>query len=232
MSHGINNSGMDQASSSSSSHSKVPHGIWKDPNPAKEAAFKAGGGGGRGGKGSTPVSTPTYSEVELELARKKDLIMKVNNYKNSDIFKKMGFFKDMKIPVLTEKDSLALVEGVYNDIKTLLHMEGKRIMVSDGFDALLRGGCGIAQNFGVGGLDGFTEFCLQQDVVETCFQPELEEIAIELSNSLVPNPYMRLGLKVFRVWKDFNELRKMESIKQSLANRKSGSSSSGKEEAE
>lgn len=216
MSHGINNSGMDQASSSSSSHSKVPHGIWKDPNPAKEAAFKAGGGG-RGGKGSNPV--PTYSEVELELARKKDLIMKVNNYKNSDIFKKMGFFKDMKIPVLTEKDSLALVEGVYNDIKTLLHMEGKRIMVSDGFDALLRGGCGIAQNFGVGGLDGFTEFCLQQDVVETCFQPELEEIAIELSNSLVPNPYMRLGLKVFRVWKDFNELRKMESIKQSLANR-------------
>lgn len=209
-SHSINNSGVSSSSSSSSSSSKFGN-LWKGappPEPPSKKASKA--------QEASFKNLQTQTQAEIDSIEKKKIIAKIQNYINSPVFKELGYFKDLKISVPTERDSLDHVEQVYDAMKSVIHIQTKRMMVLNMFEGLLTAGCQGAKSMFQLDTDDFASFVLQPEVLQTELQPELEEIAIELGNSLIPNPYVRVGMKLFNLWKNFQDLKKAHGLIEGL----------------
>lgn len=159
-------------------------------------------------------------EEEIQLRKKSEYASKIEQYLSSP--KLAGYFQGANIKVPHESHSLEAFEGTYNLIKKMITMESKRFVVDNFFETVVTMGEEAAVNLlGREDIKGFSEFCLHPQVKDQLFQPELEEISIEISDALVPNPYTRLGIKLFRAWKDFKmmqELERQQELKETQSN--------------
>lgn len=211
MSHAINADSM--ASSSSSKALDVPHDIWKDPNP------KSTGGRGKKQESSSPSTSSSSSPTPPPPPspdKKKELIFKIDMYLRSPIFRKMGCFMDGQIKSPKESDSLESIEQVYQMVTGIVKMGSKRMMSRHMFQMFLEGGEQFGKRLLHLPCEGFSEFCLCPENIDF-FQPELEEIAIEMSNALMPRPEMRILVKLFHMWKEFQIEQKLNETKEQLA---------------
>lgn len=212
MSHAISSS-PGAATAPLSKGMSIPQSAWKDPNPnstktriPKSASFSESASSSASSSSSRAASShanPPLTPLQNETSRKKDLIMKTDMYLKSPIFRKMGYFEDMNIKVPTEAQPLALIEQTYELVRSVVTMESKRMMTHHCFEALLSVGEGTAVNlFQVSTAVGFADFCISNSQE---FQPEMEEIAIEFGNSMIPDPKMRMGIKIVRMWKTYQD---------------------------
>lgn len=188
----------------------IPQSAWKDPNPktqkiSKSQSFSASSSSNSSSSSSSPSSFNQLSPQQEELAEKKILIGKTEQYLRSPIFQKMGYFKDMNIKIPPETSPLALIKQTYELVRSVVTMESKRMMTHHIFETILSAGEGCATHlFQLHSAVGFAEFCISNSQE---FQPEMEEISIEFGNSLIPDPKLRIALKVARMWKSFQDER-------------------------
>lgn len=197
------------SSTSFSSNLSVPNDVWKDPNPGKEGKLRAE-------KQSEPrLSTPKKSAAETdkilkerEQNLKRDLIIKIDSYLNSPIFQKMGYFEDVHIKSPKDTDSLDSIQQSYDLVQSVVRLGSKRVMTMTAFETILGAGETMGKQFFQMNTDGFADFCTHP-ANKDFFQPELEEISIELSNTFLPDPKVRLMIKILKMWGEFKTAREM-----------------------
>lgn len=106
---------------------------------------------------------------------------------------------DIKPPKAT--DSLESLQALDKTLVGFMHRASKEIMVQRIFEGFVQGGeLGLVQFLKMDHARGLAAAILED---KEAFQPELEEIAIELSDSYVPSAKMRLLMKVVHVATEF-----------------------------
>jgi len=102
---------------------------------------------------------------------------------------------DIKPPKAT--DSLESLQALDKTLVGFMHRASKEIMVERMFEGFVNAGeMGLVMFLKMDHARGISQAILQD---KEAFQPELEEIAIELSDSYVPSAKMRLLMKVVHV---------------------------------
>lgn len=203
-------------SSSSSKGLDVPTDTWKDILPKESNSSSRG-------KKSTPQQPPPPQplsqkeinerrEKDLE-DRKKELIFKSEMYLKSPVFKHLGYFENcnFKIPKIT--DSYETVQSLYDSIEGIVMMGSKRLMTRSIFTMFLDVGETTGSRFLHLPTAGFSAFCMAN---LDKFEPELEQISIELSNKIMPDPKLRLLIKTYEMWKEFQMMENSELLKQKM----------------
>lgn len=157
------------------------------------------------------------SMEELEKREKTDLRIKIEQYLTSPILR--VYFEDSPIRPPAEHAPIDAWRACYGLIKKVITMESKRYVCDNMFETAVELAQDGAQNFL--GMDcylpngkSFADFCLDPEVKNQMFQPELEEISIELSDWLVPDPKVRLLFKLFRAWKNFQKIKEIHQSKE------------------
>lgn len=133
-----------------------------------------------------------------ETREKTELFTKITEYFESESFAK---FIPSHIKAPRPSDSMETLLAIYESIKTSKNRAAKRLIVENLFDSILQG-----VELGAVGILHWNHFLgLAEDLKSNRddFQPELEELAIEMSNSWVPDAKGRLALKVFRRMKKY-----------------------------
>ena len=106
---------------------------------------------------------------------------------------------DIKPPKAT--DSLESLQALDKTLVGFMHRASKEIMVQRIFEGFIQGGeLGLVQFLKMDHARGLAAKILED---KEAFQPELEEIAIEMSDSYVPSAKMRLLMKVVHVATEF-----------------------------
>lgn len=200
------------SSTSFSSSLSVPNDVWKDPNPGKEGKTKTEP------RPSPPPSTKKSAAEtdkyikEREQNLKRDLIIKIESYLKSPIFQKMGYFEDVHIKSPKDTDSLETVQQAYDLVQSVVRMGSKRVMTMTAFETILGAGEAMGKQFNLN-TDGFANFCISETPF---FQPELEEISIELSNSFLPDPKVRLCIKIIKMWGEFKTAKEIMAYQEQM----------------
>ena len=213
MSQAINNSSLSKGGAGGSlpkpDMKKYEHLGWKDPDPSKQAPSSSSSSSSYKPSSRKVAAPPPPQQTDDE--RKTSLILKISSYLTSPIYQKLGYFRDVKVQIPSERDSLVHVEQIYEQLRSLLHIENKRMITHNLYEGLCTAGCTAGKNLlGLEGMDDFAALLLRPDVMEEVFQPELEEIAIEMSNGWIPNPYVRVALKAFNLYREIDLLNKRE----------------------
>ncbi len=127
---------------------------------------------------------------------REDLYCKILSYFDSEELAKFIPTGDKRPKA---SDSLEVLQAQHKSIVRNMNMSAKRIMVDTMYTAFANTTeQALVKFFQVHNAVGVTQRILEAKE-EKFFQPELELIAIELSNSMVPNPYIALALKTYAV---------------------------------
>lgn len=161
---------------------------------------------GRPPKSATQASEKK-SEEDQQLQRKMELSVKIEQYLKSP--KLRFYFQDNPIKPPPEHASLEAFQACYDLIKKVIAMESKRILVDSLFETVISSGSDFSDQFLGTNTSGFADFCLHPDVKDQMFQPELEEISIEISDWMVPDPKIRLLFKILRAYQDFKKIKEI-----------------------
>lgn len=133
-----------------------------------------------------------------ETREKTELFTKITEYFESESFAK---FIPSHLKAPRPSDSMETLLALYESIKTARNRSAKRVIVNNLFDSILQG----VEIGAVGILHWHHWQGLADDLSanKDDFQPELEELAIEMSNSWVPDAKSRLALKVLQRMKKY-----------------------------
>lgn len=125
----------------------------------------------------------------------RDKARQLLEYKKSKVF--ASVFEDFELPKNFSLDSPAgVIEQAWREASSLLHGDCKRKFVDSIFDQIFSfGETAMVQYFNMGEMEGLADVAM---VNKESFQPELEELAIQLSSDYVPSPMFRLGMKMFQ----------------------------------
>jgi hypothetical protein len=192
--------------SSSSSSSSIPSSMYMSKTP-KESAHSSPAPPRV--KQPPQVSKPELKALEDEIRakRKQSIMVTCEQRAKSQYLKK--YWEENPVPIPKPSDSLEAWEACDILQRKVMTMETKRILVDDFLETGLGIGLGVAGGFGwVDPEDqDFANFILQPEIKNKYLQPEMEEIAIDLSDSLVPRPEIRLCVKLFKAWKEFKMIK-------------------------
>lgn len=158
--------------------------------PAPNAAPKA-----------APKAQTKAHEAADEEKRRQNLLSKIDGYlePNKPLRQMIGEKLAQEIEDTLESRRKVMtadvLEEVYTRIVNALRSTFKRRMVEQGFRAFLTGSEKFMVQFlQYENLAGIADAAYENK--EDLFEPELSELAIELDNSMVPGPKLRLGLKL------------------------------------
>lgn len=142
-----------------------------------------------GKKGKEPEGEP--SSAETKKADRSSLFVKVHGYLTS---KPLQPYIPPGIKMPTEGASIEVLEATYKQIQDGLKAAYKRKMVDSMFGRVAEAGeAAMIHLFHLDYAYGLADAL--KDSKED-FQPELEELALEMDESMVPGPKIRLGLKL------------------------------------
>lgn len=139
---------------------------------------------------------------ENEEDERAQMFRRVNEYLRSPYLSPL-LPKDIKPP--SEKSTMAELKSIHASIKGALMGEAKRAFVFNIFDRVAEGGefflLNVLHDSSKLGLGNFVKGNREM------FQPELEEIAIELNDNYIPGPQARLALKLMSIVQNFDSRR-------------------------
>lgn len=160
-------------------------------------------------KTSNPIEKMAMTEAIKSIKKEADdderaiLYRKVNEYLRSPYLNPL-IPKDIKAP--SEKATVTELKGIYASIKGALLGEAKRAYVLTLFDNVVADG---GEFFFLNFLKDSTKLGLSDHLKNNkeLFQPELEELAIELSDSYIPGPQARILLKLVSFVQNYNKFK-------------------------
>lgn len=179
--HSISGDSSSSSSSSSSSAKSRPATVQTTPVKVKSIPAAA-----------TAAAKKEAQKIE-SVDRRADLFVKINNYLTSD---RLAPYIAPGIRAPAESASLEHMEAIYKQITDSIRSSYKRAMVDMMFEEGIDGIESMCVNFLQ--MDGMSGIALAIKSDKEMFQPELEEIAIELDSSYVPGPKTRLLWKMAR----------------------------------
>lgn len=146
------------------------------------------------------------AEDERRLLEKKICMYRVNPRMRT-------MLGDLEIPYDLSGHSMPAIRRLYQDIQDQLNIHFREQYV-EGFFRMGMDGIEKGCEFFMQGVEwkGMAEMACDPEHIET-FQPELSQIAVELSDSMIPGPKLRLGMKVLQFVKAFYEERKLVEYK-------------------
>lgn len=143
-----------------------------------------------------PIQKEILKKIEKisDDQEKAELYRKIRAYQKNEKLKR--FLGDFQEPP-KKTDPLDALRNQYTEMTSALKESSKRIMVMNTFDSLLQfGEIGAVQWLQRPEKAGVAAFLSSRK--EELFQPELEEIIIELSDDWVPSAKTRLVLKLMQ----------------------------------
>jgi hypothetical protein len=160
-------------------------------------------------KKANPVEKAVAMEAIKSLKKEADdderalLYRKVTEYLRSPYLAPL-IPKDIKAP--SEKATVAELKGIYASIKGALLGEAKRSFVLNMFDNVVADG---GEYFFLNFLQDSSKLGLSNYLKSNkeLFQPELEELAIELSDNYIPGPQARIVLKLISFVQGYNKFK-------------------------
>lgn len=142
--------------------------------------------------------TAEKEEKEIKKTDRAALFVKVNSYLTS---KPLAPYIPAGIKPPSEGASLEVLEATYTQIMNGLKAAYKRRMVMTMFNKGSKTLESIMVNFfQLEHARGLADAMKEQ---EEDFQPELEELALELDEGLIPGPKVRLGVKMLEFFDDY-----------------------------
>ena len=137
-------------------------------------------------------------EQKSRETERSELFGKITHYHHSKHLAKF-IPDDLKPPKAT--DSLEVLQAHDKALKGFLHRASKEIFVQRGLEAIINfGETGLVEILKLEHWRGISDEILSDPDV---LQPELEELAIELSDSYVPGPKIRLAVKIANIAQEF-----------------------------
>lgn len=163
------------------------------------------------GKPQSPSQTKKLEIPKISPTIQKEAIKKLE--KISDDAERSEYYRKIKAYLKNDKlrkhlgecteppkkgDSLEALKAQYQEMTSALKESSKRLLVMNSFDNVLRfAEIGAVQYLHQTEKLGLAAFMIEKK--EELFQPELEELIIELSDDWVPSAKVRLGLKIMQV---------------------------------
>lgn len=153
-------------------------------------------------KVSKALATEAIKRVEKksEEEERKELYRKIRGYQKNQILRKY-LPEGMEPP--KKNDSLEALKNQYGEIESSLKESTKRVMVHQMFDSILQAAEMGAVNF----LQMSEKRGLAMQLIlhkEEIFEPELEEVIIELEDNWVPSAQTRLAFKLVQCFMAFD----------------------------
>lgn len=158
-----------------------------------------------------------------------ELIRKVNGYLDSRIY--APILAELDLRKFRGNESLSVAREAYNRIKSVMGMQYKRMFVHRCWDMTGKTIGQIGRSFLH--LEHFAHFADELALHQDEFEPELEELAIEMSPDYVPTAKWRLVMKLMSFTYEFDMHARNAGIQPPPPTRYPSSSSgtTGKEEA-
>jgi len=157
-----------------------------------------------------PPPKVTAAKKKEEVRQEEKIEQKSRETEKSELYGKLVHYHhskhlakfipdDLKPPKAT--DSLEVLQAHDKALKGFLYRASKEIFVKRGLESLLNfGEMGLVDMLKLEHWRGVSDAIMSD---EEALQPELEELAIELSDSYVPGPKLRLALKIANIAQEF-----------------------------
>lgn len=137
-------------------------------------------------------------EQKSRETERSELYSKITHYFHSKHLAKF-IPDDIKPPKST--DSLESLQAIDKTIKGFMHRASKEIFVQRALESFINfGETGLVEILKLEHWRGISDEILRDPDV---LQPELEELAIELSDNYVPGPKIRLAVKIANIAQEF-----------------------------